>query len=412
MLKANLSQEARAALAAGITHSTAAFEHYVRGKAYLRRFDRPENVEQAIDLFGRAIAEDSLYALAYAALGEAYWRKYDTHTRELQWAVAAERNCERALGLEDQIASAHIMLALIHTDTGSLQAAQREIQRALELDPSAGEAYRIQGRLLERKGDMQEAEEAFRTAIDLDSDFWLSYNSLGNFYRRQSRYNDAIPMFERVIERTPDNFWGYNGLGATYYQMGRLNDARIQFKHALEIREDFKAYSNLGAIYQTQKNYVDAARAYEKALELRQDYRVWGNLAGAYKQIPSERHKADQAFERAAALARNALTVSPDNISVKINLALYYANLGREDDARVLADEVRPAIANNAYMLFFAAVVYELIGDRAHALAAVESALEAGLPAMFIEEEPDLDQLREDPAYQDLQTIPEDAPPA
>ena len=50
----------------------------VRAKYYIkRRYQKPGNVDTAIELFTRALALDSSYALASAGLGRAYWQKYE-----------------------------------------------------------------------------------------------------------------------------------------------------------------------------------------------------------------------------------------------------------------------------------------------------------------------------------------------
>jgi hypothetical protein len=53
----------------------------------LQRSDQPQNADNAIALFERALKEDSGYALAQAGLGRSYWSKY-AHAKEKRWVEA------------------------------------------------------------------------------------------------------------------------------------------------------------------------------------------------------------------------------------------------------------------------------------------------------------------------------------
>ncbi len=44
------------------------------GRGYLHRQPAPENIEQSIQVLGSAVNADPGFALAHAALCEAYWR--------------------------------------------------------------------------------------------------------------------------------------------------------------------------------------------------------------------------------------------------------------------------------------------------------------------------------------------------
>ena len=47
------------------------YDYYVRGRGYLQRFERADDVDSAIKLFTLAIQRDPGFALGHAALGEA-----------------------------------------------------------------------------------------------------------------------------------------------------------------------------------------------------------------------------------------------------------------------------------------------------------------------------------------------------
>lgn len=404
MMETNLGPEARQALAAGSTDVPEAFEAYVQGRAHLERFGQIANVEAAIDLFEIAIQEDSTYALAYAGLGEAYWRKYDSHTKDAQWVVASRRNIERALQLNDRLVEARVFLAVVYRRTGDLEAAHAEVRRILELDPSSDGAYREQARLYRLEGKSEEAERAYLRAIELRRDYWLSYNALGSFYRSQSRYEEALTQYGRVIDVAPGNYFGYNGMGVTYYSMGRLAEASTMWEQAIETRDNYYVpYMNLGTAYLAQRRFLDAARTYEQALGFNsRNYRIWANLSRAYKWIPAEQHKADSTFRRAIELAEAVLASDPDNAGIQLPLAEYYTNVGNNTRARTLLQQGLSGIQQDGDLMFRAALVFEQLGEREDALLWVERALEGGYSLRLIEQDPEMDRLREDARFQRL----------
>jgi hypothetical protein len=74
----------------------------------------------SIELFQRALKADPDYALAYAGLGEAYLRKYQT-TKEVEWVKLAENHCQRALNLNNLLAPVHITRGLLSAETSQHQ---------------------------------------------------------------------------------------------------------------------------------------------------------------------------------------------------------------------------------------------------------------------------------------------------
>src|SRR5205085_1712540 len=76
MVGLRLNSAAKEAVLSGGTTEPGAYDYYVQGRGYLQRFEQLESVNNAIELFQRATAREPQYTLAYAALGEDYWRKY------------------------------------------------------------------------------------------------------------------------------------------------------------------------------------------------------------------------------------------------------------------------------------------------------------------------------------------------
>ncbi|HKS43092.1 MAG TPA: protein kinase, partial [Blastocatellia bacterium] len=212
-LEVNVSGRVRDQIAKPATTNIDAFEFYSKGRAFLERYDVQENVDFAIQMFDEALKLDQDFALAYAGLGEAYWRKYQA-TRENIWVDRAVSASDHALVLDPQQAQVHISLGIIYYGSGKVEKAIEEFDRAANLQPMNNDAYRWLGHCCMRKGEIEQAIIYFEEAIRIRPGYWENYNDLGRCLHTFGRYNEAAEQFRRVITIQPDNFQGYSNLGA------------------------------------------------------------------------------------------------------------------------------------------------------------------------------------------------------
>ena len=117
------------------TTDVRAFSFYGQARNFLDRRDIPGNVERALTLFKSAIEEDPQFALAYAGLGEAYWRMYQ-ETKDLKYPPLAQDRTSEALSLRPDLPLAHVAMAMIYSGTGRDDFAMRELDQAEALNPS------------------------------------------------------------------------------------------------------------------------------------------------------------------------------------------------------------------------------------------------------------------------------------
>ncbi|MFC2094201.1 protein kinase [Bacteroidota bacterium] len=402
MLHIELEPELKDILSAGGTDVPEAYETYVQGRGYLQRYENVENIDKAINLFARATEFDSLYALAYAGLGESYWRKYEV-TKISSWVELAEKECEKGFKLDSLLAPVNVTLGMIYSGTGSYEHAIDHFNRALLNEPSNAAAYRGLAKVYETLESFKEAERTFKRAIGLKPDYWAGYNDLGVFYYKRGRYEDAIDQFKMVIKLTPDNYRGYNNLGGIYYMLERREDAREMFERSLTIHKSYNIYSNLATLYFIEEKYEDAARTYELALELNEnDYLVWGNLAAAYFLVEGKKSKAIDTYKHAIEIAEERLKVNPKDSDVISNLARYYSDIGNKKKSLKLLRQSLDIAPDNVEVMYRAASTYEKLGMRDDALEWIGNAIVNGYPRSEIESQPELKQLVTDERYQQM----------
>ena len=402
MLNVELPAQAQRVLNAGATSVPQAYEFYLRGRGYLQRSKKIVDLVTAISSLKQAIKQDSLYASAHAALGECYWRRYES-SKDIQWVEAAVKTCKRAIELDGRLASAHVILGLIHTRTGKYEEAVKEFEEALALNPSSTAAYRGLAKAYEARGSLKHAESTYRKAINMKPDFWAGYKDLGIFYYLKGRYDDAVKQFHQVVVLTPDDYLAYSNLGGIYYYQERFADAREMFERSLAIKQSYEAFSNLGTVYHLQGRYADAASMYTGALDFNdRDHQVWGNLASAYFWTPGEREKALEIYQRAIKMAEEEKKASPNDAHVLSLLAGYYSMTGQRHKALPLIEEALTLAPKNGEVLYRAGHAYEQLGKREKALQSIEEALENGYSLAEIEREPGLRRLRADVRFQQL----------
>ncbi len=395
LLDLQLRPEASRAMTAGGSNQPGAYLQFARGRGYLQRFDRGvDHVDLAIDAFGQAIKADPKFALAYAALAESYWRKYEI-SRQPVWLDRAEEHAEQALAINPRLPTIHVVLAMIARGRGRYEEAAVMAGRAVSLDPVAADGYRELGRAYEAVDRSVDAEATYRRAVAARPDDWLAYNTLGSFLLARRRWSEAESAFKRAIELTPDNTRVHNNLGAAYYSMGRPDDAAAEWERSSEIRPTSAAASNLGTYYYRRGRYTEAARNFERAVAITPNsHRLWRNLGAALYWAPGERDKAAAAYQRAIELAEQERRVNPRQPALLAELADAYSMVGRHGETRDAAAAVERLGAGDAEAMFNVASAYEQIGERAQALKWLQKALAAGYSREQVARSPGLVGLR------------------
>jgi len=373
---------------AGDSGAASAYSAYIEGRGFLARHDLPGNIDRAIASFSSAVKQDPKYALAYAGLGEAYWRKA-TARGDKQALTLASQNAEYAVELDPQSAIAHAVLGSVYLDTRTRDDAIREFQKALEIKPDNAEAARKLADVYETAGRLKEAEALYIKATESRPTDWSGFLDLGIFYYGQERYPEAEAALNQAKELTPDNELVRQDLAGIYRQHGRYAEAVAEYQQALRIHSQPNLYAGLGGAYFYQHRYKDAVSAVESAIDMdNSQYVYWGNLGIYSKWAPGNESKSAPALRRAIALAEKVAATSKSDVSVHANLAEYRARLGDEKGALAEIAQI-PAGPQGKYAARIA-IVYELTGHRDQAIAAVRANLKSPASLNQIKDDPDL----------------------
>ena len=386
-------------ISAGGTQNPSAYRMYTEGIGQLKLGDL-EEVKKAIVSLGNAVDEDRHYALAYAALGDAYATHYFL-TKETASIDKATKMVHRAIELNDKLVAVHITLGKIYKQTGHPDEALVEFREVLAKDPAEIEAQYYIGDIYAAQGKTSEAEAAYKAVIARKPKYWLGYSGLGTLYYKLGDFANAADQFKAMIDYAPNNAIGYQDLGGAYLGMGKYDDAVNILRKGLSIKGTASAWSNLGSAYLYLGRNEDATSAMLRAATLNPHNDVlWRNLGDSYEQIPGKSAEAKQAYSMALSAAEEELHVNANDVEPLSGLALYQAHLGRSKDADRSIAKALSLAPKDGDVWFTSALVYEIDGEQARALTALDRAVKSGYSLQEIDKEPELRALHSDPRYQ------------
>lgn len=393
MLEVALQAGEASELGAHGTQQPSAYDYYLRGVGYLQDYTKLANVNSAVSVFNQALQQDPRYALAFAGLGQAYWRGY-LLTHESEWLDDALNACRRSLEVDPISANGHACLGVVYNEKGEYERAAAELERAVRLNPNADDFLRGLANAYQKLGRTEDAEKTFRNAIALCPQYWANYSYLGYFYWSRGRYNEAAAMFQQVVKLAPDSFRGYSNLGGTYVALDRLDEAFPVLEHSIQIFPTASAYSNLGTVYLSRRQFPEAARWLEQAVKLEGRYGFWGNLGEALYFISERRAESVHPFQEAIRLAQKRLQDSPRDGDALSSLAYFEAMTGAHEAARSRVTQALAATSGEAAYLIRLAKASSQLGDDKQTIELIEKALAAGKSPTAITDAPHFDGLR------------------
>ena len=235
-IRIQVTAEERARLASARRVNPQAHEAYLLGRYHLSK-DNEQGWKQAIEYFERATQIAPDYAAAYAGLSQAWGRRGLAGANFKEVESPARAAALKAVGLDEQLAEAHISLGNIkYFYDWDWTGAEQEFRRALELDPGSRDAHRDYGTfLMHWWGRHDEAIREGRIAVQLDPLSSFVQSSLGRFLYRARRYEEALPHLERAVELEPRSVHANFRLGDVYAQLGRYDEAIAAFEKNREL---------------------------------------------------------------------------------------------------------------------------------------------------------------------------------
>jgi serine/threonine-protein kinase len=234
-LRVRLAPARDSALAARPTGDLPAYDLYLKGRFAWNQRTGPA-LQEAVRYLEQAVARDSTFARAWAALADAYilvvpyaggspadtWRKAQAAARKAlaldgtsaeaytslgygnmiyawNWA-AAQENFERAIAADPNYATAHHWYGDFLAGRGRLAESLAEISRAHQLDPLSRQIGVERGWVAYLMHQNDEAAAQIRQTLELDPNYAQAHVRLGFVEIQQRRYSEAIASLKRGID--------------------------------------------------------------------------------------------------------------------------------------------------------------------------------------------------------------------
>jgi tetratricopeptide (TPR) repeat protein len=414
-----------AALEAMPTRNLDAYQAYLRGRDYRPRLDLDalrETGELAVQMFQRAVALDSTFALAYANLAIAhaamYWYGFDATKNRLAWSKDA---VDRALALQPNLAWGHMALCYYYHwgqrdyDNALHQLALAEVE--LANDP---ELLLIRACIWRRQGKFRAAVQQLEQSLELDPRAGDVAMEVGFTYELLRDYASAEKFYDRSISLIPDQVTAYQRKAQTYY-LWRGDTALARAALTSIPKQDIDV-TRMPWFYQhlVERDYASALRRLAPMESMgggvNQSYfDTKAQLTGMVYALMGDSGRSRAFYDSALTILEKELKTRPNDYRVHSSLGLVYAGLGRREEAireGKLATEILPVskdALDGGSRVEVLARIYAMVGEHDAALDQLEYLL--SIPSDFsislLRLDPQYDPLRGHPRFQKLLEQPD-----
>ncbi len=411
--RANLSEQEKARLTAEQTNNPAAYDAYLRGRAFPGWWHQ----EGAIRLFKEAVKLDPNFAQAWAylSIGQSgsYWLGTDPSSARL---AAAKDALDRAIALDPNLPEVHLALGYYrYYGQRDFTAALAEFNQAENGLPNSADVIEALAALQRRLGHWDEAVAEQRRVVELDPRNAHASFSLATTYRCLRRFPEALATVDRALAWTPANRdLGLVSMKADVF----LASGDLQAMEPLlaNPRLDPTPHA-ICALF--QRRYAAAIEVLSKALTNETDRKA-RNIEKLLLSLSQQRSgdvvAARATYEDAARdFKRQLEKAAPDSFAAGVTHSfLGWAYAGLDEAASAIAegqksmalqptskDPVEGPVEEEGM-----ARIYALLGDADHAVPILKRLLRipygGAITPALLRLDPVWDQIRSDPRFQEL----------
>jgi len=203
-LKVELLAGERKGIGKVLTNSIEAHNLYLKGVYHFNR-GSPSDIERAIEYFELACEQDPGFALAYAKVAYGYVVLAGESISSLEAFPKAKEFLARALSLDDRLAEAHNVQALIANQYDwDWATTERSFKEAVSLSPSLAEGHVFYAWFLAAMGRFDEAISEATRAHELDPVSPFTDHICGIIYWMAGKNDRARELFTRILEIYPN----------------------------------------------------------------------------------------------------------------------------------------------------------------------------------------------------------------
>ncbi len=202
-----------------------------------QRFDfEPQSVQNCIQYFEKAIAEDEHFAKAYAGLANAWlslsgWGFVPAN----EGFPKAQSLSVKAIEIDPDCAEAHAILGAFYIwGQRNFKDGRKELETSIHLNPNFASSRQWYAQFLMISGPIEESRTQIDIAIDLEPYFWVVQNLNAWIYYFEEKHEDAIKSCFIAKDLKPhfiENEWLFF---LNYAKLGKGEDAASVLQEILK----------------------------------------------------------------------------------------------------------------------------------------------------------------------------------
>ena len=287
-----------------------------------------------------------------------------------------------------------------------LKKSLERFQRAITLDPDYGQAYagladaytliaHYRIKPFAQDDAFQKGRAAAIKALEIDNTLAEAHASLGfikTYYEHD--VSGAEREFKRAIELDPDYATAHHWYSEYLAMRGQEQEAMIEIRRAQELDPLSPVINTtLGERLYLARRYDEAIRQLQKTLEFASDFGPAHYTLGlAFEQKGM--------YEEAISELRKARETSGNSQNVLASLGHTYALAGQRNAAHKILDEL---LAKEDPVPYAIAVIYQGLGEKQQTIGWLRKVKDKkDALDMMLNLDPRLDNLRDDPGFQEL----------
>lgn len=331
------------------TSSDEAKQNFIKG----RDFTESLQGQESLQYLGKAIQEDSTFALAYltrSAFQPTAKDFFDDLNKAVSFAGNASQgeqlmisgfeaginanlakqtaDYEKLVSLYPKDERAHNLLAGAYFGQFEDQKAIDEYKKATEINPNYTPTYNSLGYAYRRVENYPEAEKAFQKYIELIPNDPNPYDSYAELLLKEGKYDAAIENYQKALSHNSNFVSSKVGIAAAYMYKGNYEEARKELQQLYDsARNDGEKRT---ALFNMAVTYADEGKPDMALTEMEKEYAIaeklndFGNMSGdlfamgvvlyesgKYKEALDKFEKSVEVFDK-----------SPSSQSLKDNVKL------------------------------------------------------------------------------------------
>jgi serine/threonine-protein kinase len=393
------------------TRNLAAYDAYLKGKAQRALGPNPVTLRRAVGYHEEAVALDSTFVAAWAALSEAGSLLYAQGAPSTEGADRSRSAADRAIALDPKAPDGYRALGDFYRRVVTKpQRAVEYYTKGLALAPDDADLLRGLALAEATSSQWERAVEHFRRSQTLDPRSGLTSDALGQALLWLRRYPEAQEAMDRALAAEPSSLQALEDKAMLFLARGDLDGARAILAEpppGIELTNFLTFVSNYWDLYWAlsaeQRNLLKRLRpsAFDG------DAGAWGIvLAGIYYMEGDARRTAAYADSARIAIEQQ-LTASPEDAQRRMFLGLSLAYLGRKAEATHEALEATKRVpvsadaSSGTYFQHQLVRIYLLVGEPDKALDVLESLLKMPyyLSPGWLRVDPTFDPIRKHPRF-------------